>query len=223
MAQSSSDLPVGETGGIGFGDHPVADQKASVRSTGADERSGGGAAPGGPVSSDPADLADLADPAVPLGRPGQRVEVRAIVWWASRSLVGVLIAAGLLVVGYRFTELPRGLLGTAAALVALVGACLVVIGPLWRYRVHRWQATDTAVYAVTGWLVVEWRLAPLTRVQTVDTVRGPLEQLFGLATLRVTTASASGPVVVPGLARKIAVAAAEALTEVTEQTRGDAT
>src|SRR5699024_879277 len=38
----------------------------------------------------------------------------------------------------------------------------------------------------------EWRAAPLSRVQTVDKTRGPLQRLFGLATGVVTTASSKG-------------------------------
>ena len=51
-----------------------------------------------------------------------------------------------------------------------------------------------AVYTRTGWLVQERRIAPISRVQTVDTYRGPLDQLFGLANVTVTTASSAGAV-----------------------------
>ena len=58
----------------------------------------------------------------------------------------------------------------------------------------RWEVTDRAVYTLHGWLVREWRIAPISRVQTVDTQRGPLQQLLGLANVTVTTASARGAV-----------------------------
>ena len=70
--------------------------------------------------------------------------------------------------------------------------------PFWRYRVHRWEVTDDAVYTRTGWLWQEWRIAPMSRIQTVDTARGPLEQLFRLASVTVTTASARRPAQDPG-------------------------
>jgi membrane protein YdbS with pleckstrin-like domain len=89
--------------------------------------------------------------------------------------------------------------------------------------VHRWETTDLAVYGLSGWLVREWRVAPLSRVQTVDAVRGPLEQALGLATLRVTTASSSGAVQIRGLDHRLAAEIAERLTVVTERTPGDAT
>ncbi len=107
--------------------------------------------------------------------------------------------------------------------VAVGSAPTVIVMPLSRYLVHRWEFTDKAAYSLTGWLVREWRIAPVSRIQGVNTVRGPLQRLFGLATLRVTTASEEGTVVVPGVDADIATEAARALTEITWSTPGDAT
>lgn len=110
-----------------------------------------------------------------------------------------------------------------AVLVGLWAAAKVLVEPRWRYTVHRWEVTDQAVYGLTGWIVREWRVAPLSRVQTVDAVRGPLEQALGLATLRVTTASSSGAISIVGLDKDVAAELAERLTLVVERVPGDAT
>nr|WP_245951164.1 PH domain-containing protein [Phytoactinopolyspora halophila] len=112
--------------------------------------------------------------------------------------------------------------------VAVIGAAVfafvvVVVEPLWRYVVHRWETTDEAVYARTGWIVREWRVAPISRIQTVDAIRGPLEQLLGLSTLRVTTASSKGAIDIGGLDKDVAAEVAERLTTITQLTPGDAT
>ena len=65
-------------------------------------------------------------------------------------------------------------------------------GPALEYAVHRWEVTDTAVYTQTGWWTRERRIAPMSRIQTVDYAEGALARLFGLATVTVTTASAAG-------------------------------
>lgn len=98
-----------------------------------------------------------------------------------------------------------------------------VVEPWWRYAVHRWEVGEHATYAVEGWVVREWRVAPTSRIQTVDAVRGPLEQLMGLSTLRVTTASAYGAVTVRGLDQHTAAEAVTRLAAVAELTDGDAT
>ena len=161
--------------------------------------------------------------AVSLRPPAHRVERRAIWWWVLQSLllgVPILVAT---IVAYVWWEDARSwliLAVIAAGLLLIVG---VVVEPLWRYRVHRWETTTEAVYARSGWLVREWRAAPLSRVQTVDALRGPVEQLLGLSTLRVTTASSYGAIDIGGLDQRTAAGLAEELTEITQQTPGDAT
>jgi uncharacterized protein len=98
----------------------------------------------------------------------------------------------------------------------------VVVPPL-IYRIHRWEVTPEAVYTLSGWLVREWRIAPISRVQTVDTEHGPLQQLLKLASVTVTTASARGPVKIHGLEDHAAAELARMLTETTQATPGDAT
>lgn len=160
---------------------------------------------------------------ISLRNPHHRIEKRAVAWWMMRSalLWGVMVAA--LLFAFVTWEPARAWLVAPLAVVSVILVAKVAIEPLWRYRVHRWEVTEHATYAVTGWLVREWRVAPTSRIQTVDAVRGPIEQLLGLSTLRVTTASANGAVKVSGLDRKIAEETVTRLAMVAEVTEGDAT
>jgi len=79
------------------------------------------------------------------------------------------------------------------------------------------------VYTLSGWLNQEWRVAPVSRIQTIDTKRGPFQQLLGLATVTVTTASAAGPVEIEGLDHEVAQRLVVELTNTTQATPGDAT
>jgi uncharacterized protein len=107
--------------------------------------------------------------------------------------------------------------------VVVIGLGYLLVMPRWRFRVHRWETTDDAVYTSAGWINQEWRVAPMSRIQTVDTERGPLQQLFGLATVTVTTASAAGALRLAGLDHVVADDLVEQLTETTQATPGDAT
>lgn len=114
-------------------------------------------------------------------------------------------------------------LNWGAAVVLALGLPYAVLMPVWRYRVHRWETTQDAVYTRTGWLWQEWRIAPMSRIQTVDTGRGPLERLFGLASVTVTTASAAGPLRISGVDHEVAAELAQRLTATTQAAPGDAT
>ncbi|MGK5680846.1 PH domain-containing protein [Actinoplanes sp. URMC 104] len=170
-----------------------------------------------------ADPAGAAASGTRLRPPRHPVDRRAVGWWTTDLLllfaapVVVLLVLGLLIRPARFWLL------TPALVVAVIGLVAAVALPRWWFRVHRWEVTGTAVYTRTGRFWQEWRVAPLSRIQTVDTRRGPIEQRFGLATVVVTTASAKGAVTLPGLAHALAEDLAEQLTAATQAVPGDAT
>jgi uncharacterized protein len=109
------------------------------------------------------------------------------------------------------------------ALVALVAAAYAVVMPAWRYAVHRWEVTDSAVYTQTGWWAVEQRIAPMSRIQTVDYEEHVIGRLFGLAAVTVTTASAAGALEINGLDASVARELVGVLTERADAVPGDAT
>jgi membrane protein YdbS with pleckstrin-like domain len=157
-----------------------------------------------------------------LRPPANHVHPRAVLWWTLQSAVFwvlLLIGGG---ISLYFSGGPSWLviLVTVVAVVAVVD---LIVEPRLVYRAHRWEVTEQAVYVQHGVLIREWRIAPLSRVQTVDSERGPLQQSLGLATVTVTTASASGPLKIKGLGRDEAAELVDRLTAITEATRGDAT
>ncbi len=158
-----------------------------------------------------------------LRPPRHRVDPRAVRWWTAQALATVLPALAVLAVGAVLLDGLRDWLLAALVVGAIGGLAYAAVMPRWRYRVHRWEMTPEAVYAASGWLLQEWRVAPLSRVQTVDTQRGPLQQLFGLASVTVTTASARGAIVIDGLDHAEAVELVGRLTETTQAIPGDAT
>ena len=158
-----------------------------------------------------------------LRPPRHRVDRRAVWWWTSQSLITTVLLTVVPVVPAIIWEPSRTWLLLAAALIGGAGLLITVVMPQWRYRVHRWEVTDTAVYTSSGWLWQEWRVAPMSRVQTVDTARGPLQRAFGLSSVTVTTASAAGPIEIAGLDHALATQVADQLTDTTQATPGDAT
>jgi membrane protein YdbS with pleckstrin-like domain len=157
---------------------------------------------------------------VRLRPPRNALDRRAITWWrAQGALVFGPAALVLAVLGVLIPPAASWLFGPAAV-VALLGLAWCAFLPRWWFGLHRWEVTETAVYVRSGFLWQEWRVAPLSRVQTVDTLRGPLQQRFGLATVTVTTASARGAVKLRGLDADIAADVAERLTERTAPLSG---
>jgi uncharacterized protein len=158
-----------------------------------------------------------------LRPPRNRLERRAIGWWTVNALIFALppmVVFGALTL---FIPPARFVLGPALIVVSVLGLAYVLIMPTWRYRVHRWEVTEVAVYTLSGWLWLKWRVAPLSRVQTVDSLRGPVQQLFGLTGITLATASTAGAVKIKGLDHELAERLVEELAHATQQHPGDAT
>jgi uncharacterized protein len=160
-----------------------------------------------------------------LREPAHLVSPQAKRYWALGDLVSGVVEWAVIFAVYSFL-VPESWTWWAGPLaVALVVLRIVhmVVMPQWRYRVHRWEVTPTAIYTRSGWLSREQRIAPLSRVQTVDSQRGAVMRLFGLSSITVTTASAAGPITIDCLDREVADRVVAELTEITGRTQGDAT
>ncbi|WP_435743646.1 PH domain-containing protein [Nocardioides sp. SYSU DS0663] len=157
-----------------------------------------------------------------LRDPAHRVSPRARLMWQVTALVeGGVTLVVLLLVGLAVDAVDVRW-WMVAAFVAAVAAWVLVV-PQWRYVVHRWEVTDSAVYTQTGWWARERRIAPMSRIQTVDHAEGAIARLFGLATVTVTTASAAGALTIDGLDRERARALVAELTVKADAVEGDAT
>ena len=158
----------------------------------------------------------FADPAHPPSR-------KAPLLWA----VGAALAWLPLVVAQVVWQVMHPRPAWSHLVVAAVSVVLMIaqmgVMPVWRYRVHRWEISPQAVFTRTGWLVQQRRIAPISRVQTVDTYRGPLDRLFGLANVTVTTASSAGAVHILALDVEVADQAVAQLTDIAALGAEDAT
>ena len=163
----------------------------------------------------------------PVRMPAWSLSRSAIWLWVTQGLVSALVLG---VAATAFTVFvpdeggPLPALQWAVPAAAAVYAVVAVgIRPVFRYRVHRWEVTGDAVYTLTGWLTRTWTLVPIARIQTVDVSRGVLQQLFGLASVAVLTASSQGTVRVPNLELDVAQRMADDLAHRAEAVRDEAT
>src|SRR4051812_18365030 len=139
-----------------------------------------------------------------LRDPAHLVSPRARVFWTVRALPAWLLIGAVETLILMASGWSSGVRAAVAGPTLVLALLHLGVMPQWRYRVHRWEVTDSAVYTQSGWFEQERRIAPIARVQTVDIERGPLEQLFGLANVTVTTASAKGPLKIHALDRATA-------------------
>lgn len=125
-----------------------------------------------------------------------RVRTLWHVLWAL-GLTPVLVAAVVAVVVGLIEDLPALVaVGAASVTVAVV---VVVAVPRVRYARWRWQLTAEGLEVAHGVVRRVESSIPVFRVQQIDLRQGPLERIFGLVTLQITTASAASDGTLPGI------------------------
>jgi membrane protein YdbS with pleckstrin-like domain len=156
-------------------------------------------------------------------RPEERLQRRVMVYWLlSDGLSSVVVTSLAWFVGRPLLArhwdswsptIEHVLLGVCIGLLALA-----VFAPPLAWLRWRFGFLGDLLLMRYGILFVDERAVPVRRMQHVDLVRGPIERLFGLATLVVFTAGNEGSAFrVPGLG----AARARELRDRIVEARGD--
>lgn len=159
---------------------------------------------------------------VPL-HPPDRLQARVVPYWiATDALQAIVVGAVLwfavrpLLAGHWSAWSPTWDLVLRLACIGFV--VLAVALPPLAFARWRYGFLGDLLLMRYGILFVEERAVPVRRMQHVDLVRGPIERLFGLATLVVFTAGNEGSAFrVPGLS----AARAQELRDRIVEARGD--
>ena len=124
--------------------------------------------------------------------PSRRLAPSARWLWRAQGLITTIPA----IVAAGFLRSEQG--GALWALLPLVVFALGVVAvPELRWSRWRYEVRDAEIDLRHGTLRITRTLVPMLRVQHVDTTRGPLDQLLGLATVVVHTAA--GTTTIPAL------------------------
>lgn len=122
--------------------------------------------------------------------------------WRGYELVGTVIACVLLsTVPAVIVGLITDLWWIGAILWGVFGLILLIAVVLVNRRWRNWgyAELDDDLYITHGVMFRQLVVVPYGRMQVVDVTSGPLERAFGLATIKLVTASASTDATIPGL------------------------
>lgn len=129
--------------------------------------------------------------------PPQTLEAEVQGMWAIQSAVSAAILGVIAAVAFTLLS-PGG--AWVGGVVFVIGSVLGIVFAVLRYRIWTYQVRTDSLYLRRGVLTRVNTVAPYVRIQHVDTRRGPLDRVFGLATTVVYTAGSRGAdVSIPGL------------------------
>ena len=152
----------------------------------------------------------------------ERLDRRVVAYWYLAGFVSVLVLSAILFGAAIFVHirLPdwSGLAWWGASSLAGLNVLWSLISPPWAYARWGFKMDGELMLTRYGIIFHEERAIPVNRMQHIDLSRGPIERLFGLASLVVFSAGNEGAAFrVPGLA----VQRAESLRDEVLAARGD--
>ncbi|MGH6707049.1 MAG: PH domain-containing protein, partial [Sphingomicrobium sp.] len=102
--------------------------------------------------------------------------------------------------------------GLLPAIIGLFGLSGIAVAPDRIYRRLGYAIDGQLLRTVRGWVFHTDTVVPFVRVQHIDVTRGPVDKMFGTASLVVHTAGTHNSVVVlPGLSPERAAEIREAI------------
>lgn len=125
--------------------------------------------------------------------------------------IGSLIGLGILVVINVLLFIPEGIqIGMTISLI-LGGVIMfnALVSPYFRFHRYRYQIDEEFIDIREGYLFVKREIVPIQRLHKMETLRGPIDTMFGVAKVKVTTAG--GDVVIRFLEQEKAERIAEGL------------
>jgi membrane protein YdbS with pleckstrin-like domain len=132
------------------------------------------------------------------------LRVQAAMFWVP-LFIGALVLDRML-----FAETVFG--GLLPAVIGFIGLSGVIVAPDRIYRRLGYAIDGRLLRTVRGWLFHTDTVVPFVRVQHIDVTRGPVDKMFGTASLVVHTAGTHNSVVVlPGLSPDRAAEIREAI------------
>jgi membrane protein YdbS with pleckstrin-like domain len=122
-------------------------------------------------------------------------------WRARKFQLAVVGGVGILAAGLGLgigVSVNAGLIVAAVIAVAVAGLAVLE----WRrYRAWGYAEREDDLLVRRGVMIRRLTVVPYGRMQFVDVTAGPVDRLFGLATVQLHTAAAASDARIPGLER----------------------
>ncbi len=148
---------------------------------------------------------DPSEANLPIDAPIQPVEpgYRNVLRLGAALFWGPLLIGSLVVNWLVLADTPVA--GLAPLVVGLLAFGAVILAPARIYRRLGYSVDGAMLRVVRGWLFHTDTIVPFIRVQHIDVKHGPLDKMFGTATLVVHTAGTHNSIVsLPGLSPAMA-------------------
>lgn len=137
------------------------------------------------------------------------------VWLISETIsniIGFVILGVLLYLDYRFSWKEWiGWIIIGITIFSILSTVWSFINPFLLYKSWRYDVDEEFLHLKSGVLKEEYRLIPMTKIQSVSTTQGPLLRKYGLSSVVIETMASSYPI--PALPINVAVGLRKQIAE----------
>ncbi len=120
----------------------------------------------------------------------EKLSKRALGCMYTAAILGAIVGIGVLIAVNVIWLIPEGIqIGTTISIV--LGVLLIAnaaISPYFRFHRYRYSIDDEFIDIYEGYIFVERNIVPLERLHKMQTLRGPIDRMFKVAKVVVTTA-----------------------------------
>ena len=124
----------------------------------------------------------------------EKLNRKAIYCMFLGTLVGILIFLGVIVITYfglSSSDIPDYIfLNLTKALIAIIilSIIYIFISPIIRYNRYKYKINDEEVDVIEGLWFITRTIVPIERLHKITLQRGPIDNIFGLSKVIITTA-----------------------------------
>lgn len=120
----------------------------------------------------------------------EKLSKRALGCMYTAAILGAIVGIGAIIAVNVIWLIPEGIqIGTTISIV--LGVLLIAnaaISPYFRFHRYRYSIDDEFIDIYEGYIFVERNIVPLERLHKMQTLRGPIDRMFKVAKVVVTTA-----------------------------------
>lgn len=125
-----------------------------------------------------------------IGVVMEKLSKRALGCMYTAAIIGVILEIIALVAVNMLWFIPENIeIGTTVSIVlGIVFIANAVISPYFRFHRYRYSITEEFIDIYEGYIFVERNIVPLERLHKMQTLKGPIDRIFKVAKVVVTTA-----------------------------------
>ena len=120
----------------------------------------------------------------------EKLSKRALGCMYTAAIIGAVIGIGIIIGINALWFIPEKIeMGTTISIVlAILLIVNAAVSPYFRFHRYRYCINDEFIDIYEGYIFVERNIVPLERLHKMQTLRGPIDRMFKVAKVVVTTA-----------------------------------